>query len=168
MPSGILLCFGFLPCGNYRASESRAEFTPAMPNAADNARSERVAEARASRPLRWLPVTGAVRTINNSLTDIKDLTALIALMGFPSRLCFECEPRAVVRVRVRRSVIRVRINETVVRIRIVTATTNDTAVRHSTFCSLTTAVNSFLLFSLLLALSGLLAFFSASSISQGE
>ena len=34
---------------NYRANESRAEFTPTMPNAADNAHSERVAEARVSR-----------------------------------------------------------------------------------------------------------------------
>ena len=41
---------------NYRANESRAEFTPAMPSAADNARSERVAEARVSRSLRWLHV----------------------------------------------------------------------------------------------------------------
>lgn len=48
---------------NYRASESRAEFTPAMPSAADNARSERVAEARVSRSLRWLTRNRAVRTI---------------------------------------------------------------------------------------------------------
>ena len=45
----------------------------------------------------------------------------------------ECEPRPVVRARVRRSVARVRINETVIRTRIVTATTNDPAGRHSTF-----------------------------------
>ncbi len=39
----------------------------------------------------------------------------------------ECEPRAVVRVRVRRNVVRVRVNETAIRIRIVVRTANDTA-----------------------------------------
>ena len=52
---------------------------------------------------------------------------------YPRLFCIDCEPRTVVRVRVRRSVIRVRIDETVVRIRIVTTTTKDTAKRHSTF-----------------------------------
>lgn len=102
---------------NYRASESRAEFTPAMPSAADNARSERVAEARVSRSLRWLTRSRAVRTIIYKRGE-----------QHPRLFCFDCEPRAVVRVRVRRCVIRVRINETVVRIRIVTATTNHTAM----------------------------------------
>ena len=50
-----------------------------------------------------------------------------------TEMLFECEPRTVVRVRVRRSVIRIRIDETAIRIRIVVGTTNDTAVRHSTF-----------------------------------
>lgn len=39
----------------------------------------------------------------------------------------ECEPRAVVRVRVRRNVVRVRINETAIRIRVVVRTTDNTA-----------------------------------------
>lgn len=39
----------------------------------------------------------------------------------------ECEPRAVVRVRVRRNVVRIRINETAIRIRVVVSTTNHTA-----------------------------------------
>lgn len=89
---------------------------------------ERVAEARVSRSLRWLHVTVQLERLYISVVNN---TTLIAL---------KCEPRAVVRVRVRRCVIRVRINETVVRIRIVTATTNATAMETLyLFCSLTTA-----------------------------
>ena len=52
------------------------------------------------------------------------------------RFATKCEPRAVVRVRVRRNVIRIRVNETAIRIRVVTRTTNDTApgTRHLLFC----------------------------------
>ena len=76
---------------------------------------ERVAEARVSRSLRWLHVA----------VQLERLYISVWLHTF---ICFDCEPRTVVRVRVRRCVIRVRINETVVRIRIVTTTTNDTAM----------------------------------------
>jgi len=39
----------------------------------------------------------------------------------------ECEPGAVVRVRIRGNVVRVRVNETAIRIRVVVRTANDTA-----------------------------------------
>lgn len=39
----------------------------------------------------------------------------------------KCEPRAVVRVRVRGNVVRVRVNETAIRIRVVRGTTDNTA-----------------------------------------
>ena len=87
--------------------------------------AERVAEARVSRSLRWLHVA----------VQLERLYISVWLHTF---ICFDCEPRTVVRIRVRRCVIRVRINETVVRIRIVTTTTNDTAMETLyLFCSLT-------------------------------
>jgi hypothetical protein len=45
----------------------------------------------------------------------------------------QCEPRAVIRIRVRRSVIRVRVDETAIRVRIVVRPTDAPAMEGSTF-----------------------------------
>ena len=49
------------------------------------------------------------------------------MMSKGAVIATKCEPRAVVRVRVRGNVVRVRVNETAIRIRVVVSTTNNTA-----------------------------------------
>lgn len=79
-------------------------------------KSERVAEACV--PRRMLCLSRRRCRVIRLLEHEGSLTFLYSL---------ECEPRAVVRVRVRRNVVRVRVNEAAIRIRIVVRTANDTA-----------------------------------------